>query len=394
MTATPESWDDVGSLRLQVECISKKYGLNDSDLQKLRDKIDEQDQEHKKERRQMRIFVILIAVFLCFVFAVQMEMLYIWGSKSAQKPVEDVWKTYPVNLESLEEKRFNAVTSLSNRTMDETMNPSEEEGKNSTNRIAKEWSNLTKLEVVGQKGQIEEDPNSRDELEFRTAQPETNVSEPGAQRVVESFQRASHVIGESAELAEGNQEKIAPLEGKVPLRSTRGVFYVCFPTSAWNEYVEKWTEVFNTFASSQKWTVYPFCYIDTGNVREMYGEDYLRTLSDSKKTKTWISKVLHLEEFCDDVDQITFVMETSKSNVALTKGPSSGPNDESAAQFEFEHCEVLSMQYPKWFRIGPSRWFRRAFPQGQGIDASSIDEFISDVYSGKIQTARPVKRDL
>lgn len=80
MTTTPESWDDVGHLRLQVDCIAQKMEHQDrdrdafqekivSELQKLRDEVvlmHAQEQEQKKETCQWKGgTTIIVFLFGC-----------------------------------------------------------------------------------------------------------------------------------------------------------------------------------------------------------------------------------------------------------------------------------------------------------------------------------------
>lgn len=102
MTTTPESWDDVGCLRLQVDCLSHKvgdledrcishevedgpdirnlnrkgepvfHGLLDSQLQKLRDKVELQEQEQKNQRCLRDIIALLLGCVLALLFVIFM----------------------------------------------------------------------------------------------------------------------------------------------------------------------------------------------------------------------------------------------------------------------------------------------------------------------------------
>eukprot|EP00746_Dinoflagellata_sp_MGD_P149466 gnl/MRDRNA2_/MRDRNA2_81491_c0_seq3.p1 gnl/MRDRNA2_/MRDRNA2_81491_c0~~gnl/MRDRNA2_/MRDRNA2_81491_c0_seq3.p1 ORF type:complete len:500 (-),score=114.29 gnl/MRDRNA2_/MRDRNA2_81491_c0_seq3:44-1543(-) len=115
MTTTPESWDDVGCLRLQVNCISQNVEdvqLHVSQLQKLSDQLvlaQEQEkkkercreQEQKKERCHMKIFIVATAgLFGCLLamMACVLVLLYTIYAGSAprltQSLSDEVWKPY------------------------------------------------------------------------------------------------------------------------------------------------------------------------------------------------------------------------------------------------------------------------------------------------------------
>lgn len=505
--------------------MAQQHGLNEGDLQKLMDKIsliEAQDQEQKKDRRQMKRCVIFITIFLCFIFALQVFMMYtVWGSNSIQTPwgsntiqklAGGLRKTYPSYFESSKGNALVplAINSTRNETAKgqkekltkisvaiETAKGQKEKLRNLTKRSKQEWSkqewnNLTKLKVVGhvlgkvkQFEQIEEETKGspsgspwsafKEVLERQEQQvqadlewfqnamhPEANASEANAsegssQKTARSlFDKARPIVGallrrdstqlnslwatalenesndiqETAESLAEKQYKLLSSEGNKLLsslsstsavqsntltpttptltpttsssttttttgQSSRAVFYVCFPKHARIEYVKKYEKVFNKVASSQKGTVYPFCYIDTGtNLRDMYGDEYVQQLLQSKQYKTWINKMFRLEQFCDDQDGITFVMERSFKDVAMSNALSTTATGEIPANPSFDFCEVLLTQSPKSFRIGPSKWYRRVLEKGQGVRASLVEDFISDVYSGNLQAARPAKRDL
>lgn len=91
MTSTPESWDDVGCLRLQVDCVSQKVEDVQTGLavvQKLKDEVARlqmQEREQRKERYQMKICSIIAAFLFSCVLAVQIFMIYqVWAPRSTQ----------------------------------------------------------------------------------------------------------------------------------------------------------------------------------------------------------------------------------------------------------------------------------------------------------------------
>lgn len=111
MTSTPESWDDLGSLRLKVECISQKLGLNNSELQELRDKVafidlHEQLKEQKHDRYQIKVCSIIIAVLLGCVLALQVFMIYTGSASGLTGLSDETWKTHPHDFKASEARNL------------------------------------------------------------------------------------------------------------------------------------------------------------------------------------------------------------------------------------------------------------------------------------------------
>lgn len=90
MTNTPESWDDVGRLRLQVDCISVELA-----------RMHVREQEHQQERQYMKICHVVSAVtvvFLVCVVALQTIMIYSMYNGSApalvQRLSDEAWHAH------------------------------------------------------------------------------------------------------------------------------------------------------------------------------------------------------------------------------------------------------------------------------------------------------------
>lgn len=158
-----------------------------------------------------------------------------------------------------------------------------------------------------------------------------------------------------------------------PIKKTtgsHGVFYVCFPATALEQYVKKHAQVFLEVARSRKWNVYPFC---------------------------WLNEV-DAEHFCDDTTKITFVLEKSRSDpISMQIGVdahSNSPRDQIPSQNSFNDCFNLYDQEEKWFNIEDPVWNRRLFSPEQDISPSLIENFLVDVHSGKLQEVKPFIREL
>lgn len=133
---------------------------------------------------------------------------------------------------------------------------------------------------------------------------------------------------------------------EVKTRPWKGVFWACFPASALEWHVKKYTPVFNKVARSQKWRIYPYLYLDTTN------------LNDVRE---------HVGELCSDVEKITFVLEKATQS-------SSGTRSESVPT--------------------SLAWFRRVFEAGEEINTRLVVDFLKDVHAGKLPAVISPKGDL
>lgn len=378
MTATPESWDDVGSLRLQVECMHQKFGINDSELQKLREKIeliDAEGQEHKRERRRIQVCGILISVFVACVFALQVLVIYnSSASRSTQKLVDEVRKS---QADDMNASRLNVLLPAPKRSKNKTWSQKKwgKPGKLSKKKL----SNSTKRKTMEQKEPQES--NEKRELDVVTA---SNMEASGSWKSIDG--RKTDRLGENITSSEATDDKLVLSGGKLLIRSSHAVFYVCFPEGNKEWYVKKYTPVFDEVTRSQTRMVYPFCYIDTTRSLNEVFDEHVK----------FMVRLLHLrlEQYCDDINQITFIMEKSKNEKLPSNEHPSNPHGEIPSDSSFQNCEGQLMQSPEWFRIESSAFFKRVFPAGHTIQATSIEEFIDDVYSGKLREVRPAKRDL
>lgn len=130
------------------------------------------------------------------------------------------------------------------------------------------------------------------------------------------------------------------MSNKVLQRSIHGVFWVCFPPKTLKQSVKKYASVFNEVASSPRWKIYPFCYLDTRDLDNKYKQ--------------------HL---CDDISKITFVMEKSS---AVASGNKHSTRPQHGTDFL-------------------SSWkFKRVFGPDQTIKASLVEDFLNDVHTGKL----------
>jgi len=136
---------------------------------------------------------------------------------------------------------------------------------------------------------------------------------------------------------------------EVMKRSGYGVFWVCFPSNAIQSYVNKYAPIFNKVASSRKWRMYPFVYLDTTSLNKKYNH-----------------------HFCNDVAKITFVME--KTNEAVS-------DNQQVTYFLSD-------------KRHPESYFRQEYPPDQDITTSAVEEFLDNVHSGKLQKIDFTKGDL
>lgn len=398
MTSTPESWDDVGSLRLKVDCVSQRIGLNDSQLQKLRDEmmlIHAQEQEQKKkERFQMKVCVvcsILAAVLFGCVLTLQIVM--IWSGlapKLSQGLVHEAWKTH---LDDFKASEVPNITLLLTHTVTPKLEvqgaqhiQSSTDAEGRTQIVAKraeETPEDAQDKDSDEAEDHEDGEQSRDEpvKKTRLSPPiDLRPSLPGDPAEGERHASINATQGKPSSLADRMwalpsftslpfkimSDKVAEKQST----DSHAVFYVCFPPSTFEQNVKKYARVFNKVARHQKRMGYTFCYMDT-------------RLIDTDN-----------DRFCHDLDKITFALEKSNGEI---------PTDS-----RFQRCSEVYSEYitytlmrstqldslRPWFSGQSSGSFRRTFSPDQEIRVSLIEEFFHDVHSGKLQEALPLKRDL
>eukprot|EP00746_Dinoflagellata_sp_MGD_P013939 gnl/MRDRNA2_/MRDRNA2_130343_c0_seq1.p1 gnl/MRDRNA2_/MRDRNA2_130343_c0~~gnl/MRDRNA2_/MRDRNA2_130343_c0_seq1.p1 ORF type:complete len:418 (-),score=76.81 gnl/MRDRNA2_/MRDRNA2_130343_c0_seq1:11-1141(-) len=357
MTATPESWDDVGCLRLQVECISQKIqkvedvqqgmtafnSLSDWQLQKLKDEVVllAAKENQKNERCQTR--AILFGCFLCSTVTA-----VLFGCVLTLQ-VFIINQMYAGSGPRLFQRLSNEVMKLNDfsTSMASTLVQAEQ-------AIQGKQGNSSNDEKVGHKLR-----------EIADTKIEKVLSGHSRQEQALKLSTVWKVLADDDKSPEQTQDsQVAPLletaSNKGLRQSSRVMFYVCFPSSAHEQYVKKFTSVFNEVARKSKWTVYPFCHLDI------------------RKAGDWN------EHLCNDAKKITFVLKTSR-NVT------SSEYMEVPSDVEFDDYLSMYNWFPEWFSFESPMWFRRMYRPDQNIRVAEIEEFLNDVYSGKLQEVAPQK---
>eukprot|EP00746_Dinoflagellata_sp_MGD_P017908 gnl/MRDRNA2_/MRDRNA2_141389_c0_seq1.p1 gnl/MRDRNA2_/MRDRNA2_141389_c0~~gnl/MRDRNA2_/MRDRNA2_141389_c0_seq1.p1 ORF type:complete len:399 (-),score=68.03 gnl/MRDRNA2_/MRDRNA2_141389_c0_seq1:126-1322(-) len=396
MTETPESWDDVGSLRLKVDSVSQKVGLNDWQLQKLRDemmRIHAQEQEQKKkERFQMKAcFVTSIIAAVLFGCVLTLQIVMIWSGsapKSSQGLLHEAWKPH---LEDFKASEVTNITLLLTHTATPRLEvqsalhlQSSADAKGRIQMVTQNTENI--FEDLQDKDA--DDAEDHEDVEQSRDQPgkknrwsptiDLRPSLPGDPTEGETHASINATQDKPSSLADHMWPSFASLPFKIMGDKTEekhsadshAVFYVCFPPLTFEQNVKKYARVFKEVARRQKPMAYTFCYMDT--------------------------RVIDIDDdrFCYDLEKISFVLEKSSG--------------ESPSDFQFHECSEVYSEYithtlmkstqldslRPWFSNHASGSFRRTFPQDQEIQVSLIEEFLHDVHSGKLEEALPPKRDL
>lgn len=106
MTTTPDSWNDVGCLRLQVECLSKEL-----------ERIHVREREERQCTKICQVVGAVTVVLLVCVATLHSMMLYNMYHGSApslsRKPADDKW---PADLRNFEDSKTNSVPSVTQRS--------------------------------------------------------------------------------------------------------------------------------------------------------------------------------------------------------------------------------------------------------------------------------------
>lgn len=375
MTTTPEPWDDVGCLRLQVNCISQKvedvqkgltafHGLNDAQLKKLSYEvalIHAQDQEQRSGRWQLKacgiatpLLLGCVLALLACVFALQMFMIYTGlGPRLTQRLSDEAWRAPPDDLTF-------SLGESAERHLGET---------NATKRLTS-WTggddNQPLLEAFQTlQSEVQNDQHPHISSDTDGVAESVNISYAEDSGEVEGDNHDVNDLHTEGVIASSSDPQEVGGHERLP----HGVFWVCFPSSSLDQNVKKYAQVFGEVAH-RKSMVYPFCHLDT---RKSNSDELL----------------------CDDVSKITFVLEKEMTtNVASDSTPSQVSREEHIERSSFRDCLDAWMDFPSWFTFKSSARFRRVFSADQDIQASLVDQFLDDVYSGKLQEAVPTKRDL
>jgi hypothetical protein len=377
MTATPETWDDVGTLRLEVNSISQKvidvqegltvfHGLNDLQLQKLRDEMLAHNaaligREQRKERLKTSALLGCFLVLQIFILCVNSGA----SSGLVEKLYPAAWKTHVDDTEASEAKRIqqNSVVENSQRLKHRPVNDATQEVELVTEVHMHEEDpkdNRTKTiltfgkELVSE--QIKMNARAEDQL------PEVEV--PTVQDP-QPLPDAESLVQSSAEDQEDSNEHAFQ-------QFSHGWFWVCFPAGDLEWSLQKYTPIFEEFARSQKWKVNAYCWLRA-------------------------TKLLHEERLCDDPEKITFGVEMEKKTTVVTDNKNAlSINGEMPKHSAFDDC-VDFLRRPESKALfemqSPSR-FHQTFPPDQDIQASLVKEFLNDVHSGKIRQIPHGKGDL
>lgn len=380
MTTTPESWDDVGCLRLQVDCISQKVenvqrglatfeGLSPLEFQKLRDEV---ALIHARERCQLKVCGIASVFLLSCILVV---LLFIAHSKEApsltQRPSGEASIAHLANFSFVNFQAPEATILVPGAEK-------EKDKQSSVGDISKPRGLQKPVDDAAVMGKPEKEMIADVGLQkpvnnadvARKAEKERAWKLDAAR---EQHDFAEREVQRLIKMIEVTHDKPSPLSDHSNLltKSPRGLFWVCFPKSVQKQYVEKYASVFNEVAASRKWNVFPFCWLNH-EILSPYGHD---------------------EHLCNDVEKTTFVVEMENAHDSDSKHASS--QIPSPSKISFRNCEDVGLESPSWLQFDSSSVrFRETLPADQDIQASLVDKFLNDAYSGKLPKIMRMKRDL
>jgi len=464
-----EDGPDIRNLNRKGEPVF--HGLLDSQLQKLRDKVELQEQEQKNQRCLRDIIALLLGCVLALLFVICMIfMIYtMLTQKLSDEPSEattllpatfilnasgfgghiNLNLLVPVTRTSKYERRsfrndqplkHQAVSNaLVKRKVEDEVLTEQERSEREDIEQQTEKMNMIEFEKMMRRQkrweeprkdaksnpstsgiivvERESEPKLTPELEVQSAQlPRASVDAEGrTQRVINEDPESARADAEDAEDRDSDEREDHedlwnkpidvgvvtedPAEGErresikaaldktspftdhnmrtsppLPYQS-HGVVWVCFPAGTFQHDVEKYAPVFTEIARSQRWMVYPFCFVDT------------RKLEDDE----------YGEHFCDNVKKLTFVMEKSTSTPVSEVEDMYSSTSYIPAQTRFDECRHYMETSPEYFRpIKTSKQsvHRRTFQPDQDIQASVVEDFLNDVHSGKLPEVSPAKGDL
>lgn len=410
MTSTPESWDDVGCLRIQVDSISQKvedlvdfqqgqaasYGFHESQIQKLTDElklIQAQQQEHEEEKCQMKLMIaqhqkekchikvcgIITAVLLVLVIVVLALHILMAGNDLVPRLIhrlsDEPWKTHlgDFTFKSFEAATASPVVLSPNVSSDLGLHrPGLSEVSVTSAQVLHEREPMN--EVVA-KRQLEEAPFVDADLDkddndkgFKEAKQDGDAHQPGEE--LGDIQEAINAI--QVKPSALTDDRLASPHTKFHSQSQQlyGIFWVCFPSSSWETHVKKYAPVFTNVAKN--WTMYPFCYLDT-SMPELYEEHFCDEAIDNK--------------------QIVFNMQKSRKYNIVGNQRISSPkgSGEIPTNSWFNECGDLVIEPPVTFKIESPVWFRRMFQLDEDIQTSLVEKFLNDVHSGHLPEFKPPK---
>lgn len=228
-TSTPEHWDDVGSLRLQVDCISlqvhdvqKERAGTETQIQKLQSLLYQQ----QKDMCYMKICLVAVSALLVSCFGVLLCM-------------------YAVNVNAVAAVRLD-TTSISSDTIDSKLplqsldfqNISEEDF---THALA---NGLSSGDLQGQQ---ETNSTKGDKKDVLPAVPASEVQESNdSSNQTEVF----HLPLPSQEF-----------EASVVNKGLRGTFWICFAPHQFDQNVASFSDVFDSL--TEQWSQASFVFLDT-----------------------------------------------------------------------------------------------------------------------------------
>jgi hypothetical protein len=368
MTTTPESWDDVGSLRLEVNSISLKvqdvqaglsdcHGLNDLQLQKLRQEIAQeigqvmtvQSQEQTKERCKMKVCIFLMCALLVCVFMLQLFIICTGSSGELAQRLYKVARGTPADDFQFRAAEASTVLSVTKASNEELKNQTVQNGLLLTRRPADDVTADENVEVE----LLTAEQNATD-----GAVPAMDVDQP-----------------QNSTMSVHTQSDETIVQSLDDDQFSHGIFWVCFPPKDFKRNLRKYSSVFEKMARSQKWRINAYCWLDTRKAPP---------------------QVLYEERLCNDVEKVTFSLEMEKksTSIADAKDSVTSPRD-MPHRLSFDACtDLVWADSQALFEMKSPAKFQQVYPAGQDITASLVEEFIDDVHHGKIRQIVAGKRDL
>lgn len=436
MTTTPESWDDVGCLRLQVDCLSSKV----EDLEdKLRHKLEQEEQHENKRKCRTQacgiITAVLFGCILALLFIVSLLIMIVYtgstqkasGESSEVNPL--VPTTFTFNTSGISgHVNLNLPVPAAQSTLDQHRNGLQPKQKPLNSPVVKpmvEQSSVVgseqeeRTEKIMSRRKRRKDAHKaaktnsgnfgtsaemeKKELEPKKAPEDVDVFEQSASSILEAkrtqhAQRHAQSISEidpynaareAAEDAEGvdSDEGESFESGKLFKAEPWGKKKLATPIDLGVNNVRALPSL-----SSQSPGVVWVCF--PARTFEHDVKAYASAFIEVARSRRWmvypfcfldtreLDHGTYSQHFCDDDNKVTFVMEKARR---IDKNQSSTARLEIPRQSRFDEC--------MWFKpltIHSPVFHRRMFPPDQEIQASLVEDFLYDVHSGRVPEITPV----
>lgn len=349
MTSTPERWDDVGSLRVQLDYISlqvhdvqkEQAGLEVAQLRAVTEKLEAVVHKQQKDMCHMKICIVatVIAIFL-YVHLVSLNATSaisnssldqqsistegIGGELPQQTLLDHVAPTKVANFDAELDIVASAVARDSSgvqKALEDDIAKAQALSYSSPSSPQERHTGEESKSVVGDErddGTVMTKSKDNDDGNIETEAFQLPVAALPQQTISSRIQLMEPVAFQE-------------LKSNVLSKRLRGTFWVCFPPQQLVDNVSRYSSVFNAVAN--KWRQYAFVFLDTRMLKEIHDDVHLCAHGNT-----------------------TYVLE----------------QDNFAFQDQEQHVTMLGQK------------FRKVLDPNSSIEINLVNNFLEDVHAGKI----------